>query len=250
MSNKKQNISNIINNFEELKEYIEYINTFIGYNFIELTKIVQENIEGLKKNELNLSSNDKGKLGKLVELNLFGQKPNCCPNPDLECGFDIKVTKFKNINNNYSAKERLTITNIGDKKKMSTFDNIINSNTICETKYFNKIKNFVLFVFEYNTNVMECKFLGGVIFDYSKLNDIDKTQISNDFEDIQKKIRNNEISQVGQKYLHIHSHGSKNSQTKALGFKNNFVTKLFCDNHDKYEFVLNERILKIKLMEV
>jgi hypothetical protein len=245
----KQNINNIINNFEELKKYINFINTHIGKDFIELTSIIQEKIDGLETNQLNLSSNDKGKLGKLVELNFFGQKPNCCPNPDLECGFDIKVTKFKQKDNIYSAKERLTITNIGDKKKISSFDNIINSNTICETKYFNKIKKIILFVFEYNKNVLECIFLGVVIFDYDKLNEIDKSQISNDFEDIKNKIRNNQISQKGQKYLHIHSHGSKNSQTKALGFKNNFVTKLFCDNHEKYEFYPNKRTLKIKLIE-
>ena len=47
-----------------------------------------------------------------------------------------------------------------------------------------------------------------------------------DFANIQHRINTHTVSQRGQKYLHIHPHGSKGSKTRAFGFTNKFVTKL------------------------
>ena len=51
-------------------------------------------------------------------------------------------------------------------------------------------------------------------------------QFNADFADIQNRIITRTVSQRGQKYLHIHPHGSKGSKTRAFGFTNKFVTKL------------------------
>ena len=51
-------------------------------------------------------------------------------------------------------------------------------------------------------------------------------QIDADYSNIRERIENQTVSQKGQKYLHIHPHGSKGSHTRALGFTNKFLTIL------------------------
>jgi len=63
-------------------------------------------------------------------------------------------------------------------------------------------------------------------YDVSTLDEEVTAQLNADFRDIQQKIRAGEVSQRGQKFLHIHPHGSKNSTTRAFGFTNKFVTRL------------------------
>ena len=86
----------------------------------------------------------------------------------------------------------------------------------------------------FSLSLNECVFLGAVIFNYENLPPKFKNQIVEDFKDIQDKIINKNVSQKGQSYLHIHPHGSKNSKTRALGFKNKFVTELFGTLHNNY----------------
>ena len=63
-------------------------------------------------------------------------------------------------------------------------------------------------------------------YDISELDETIRSQIAIDFSDIQQKTRDGAVSQKGQKYLHIHPHGSKNSTTRAFGFTNKFITEL------------------------
>ncbi len=205
----------------------------------ELKECVEKNRETFNSKK----GRDKGNLGKIVEFYLFGQLPNCDPNPDLEWGGDIKATHFKkNKKGHYSAKERLTITNCGKTADYATFASIVESSTLKECKYYPKIQNGVLFVFEYDkssgkyTNPeenLQKRLLTICQYDTETLPDIFRTQLQCDFDDIKNKITNECVSQKGQKYLHIHPHGSKNSTTKAFGFTNKFLTKLVahCKNY-------------------
>ena len=179
-------------------------------------------------------SRDKGSVGKIVEFYLFGQLPNCDPNPDLAWGADIKATHFKaNKQGHFNAKERVTITNCGSTGKPETLLSVANATSLESCKYYPKIQKGVMFVFEHTggkypdieTNLgkrMLCVFP----YDVSALDQTITDQLNTDFRDIQEKIRAGAVSQKGQKFLHIHPHGSKNSTTRAFGFTNRFVTQL------------------------
>ena len=179
-------------------------------------------------------SRDKGSVGKIVEFYLFGQLPNCDPNPDLAWGADIKATHFKtNKQGHFNAKERVTITNCGSTGKPETLLPVVNATSLASCKYYPKIQKGVMFVFEHTggrypdieanlAKRMLCVFP----YDVSALDQTITDQLNTDFRDIQEKIRAGAVSQKGQKFLHIHPHGSKNSTTRAFGFTNRFVTQL------------------------
>tara|TARA_B110000046_G_C13005942_1_gene404444 strand:+ start:529 stop:1305 length:777 start_codon:yes stop_codon:yes gene_type:complete len=179
------------------------------------------------------SSRDKGAVGKMVEFYIFGQLPNSDPNPDLLWGADIKATHFKKMKDGYNAKERVTITNCGSTGKPETLAPIANAESLETCEKWAKIQKGVLFVFEHTsgkyldieTNLSK-RLLCAFPYDISELPENHRSQIATDFSDIQQKIRDGEVSQRGQKYLHIHPHGSKNSTTRAFGFTNKFVTEL------------------------
>ena len=181
-------------------------------------------------------SRDKGNLGKIVEFQFFGQLPNCDPNPDLAWGADIKATHFKsNKQGHFNAKERLTITNCGKTADYSTFAAVSSADTLKSCKFYPKIQIGVLFVFEHQssdgkytapTTNMQKRLLTVCAYNTDELPTAFQTQMQSDFQDIQNKIATQTVSQKGQKYLHIHPHGSKASSTRAFGFTNKFLTRL------------------------
>jgi hypothetical protein len=208
-----------------LKEVIQVAHGLVP----ELKSYVEDN-----KYSFKMTTRDKGSVGKIVEFYIFGQLPNCDPNPDLGWGADIKATHFKtNKNGHYNAKERVTITNCGNTDKPETLLPVANSETLETCKFYPKIQKGVLFVFKHTTGkyldveanlskTLLCVFP----YDISTLDEEIKEQFAVDFRDIQQKIKAGEVSQRGQKYLHIHPHGVKNSKTRAFGFTNKFITKL------------------------
>lgn len=180
-----------------------------------------------------LKAKDKGTIGKMVEFFIFGQLPDTDSRPDLGWA-DVKTTHFKSVwNSGYAAKERLTITNCGTTKDYSSFSEIISSPKLSDSKYYEKMRCGILFVFEYTegkyndleTNLGK-RLLASFVYDLDQLNNKDRNQLNQDFYDIQSKIQTRNVTQKGQEFLHIHPHGSKNSKTRALGFKNKFVTIL------------------------
>jgi len=221
-------MNNIHNDENVLNDYINDLNSRKGCTLKELIDYANSINNGVEcQYEQNI--NDKGKLGKIVEEGLFHNKPNSSPKPDLPCGYDIKATQFKKLQNGCrNAKERLTITNVGTSNDYTTFDHLINSEQLEDSDSFKKM-NFVLFYFDYNKNtpVMDKLFLGAIMVNFNEIRPDIKEIIYNDYKDIQYKIRNKCVSQTGQKYLHIHPHGSRFSKTRALGFKNKLVTILF-----------------------
>lgn len=229
------NLNEICKIPEHLYAYIAFLNTLIGKSFDQLCIEAREKVPELKNCELlEFKPSDKGKLGKLVENNLFGQKPNCDPNPDLMDLGDIKTTRFKQLKkgSKFNAKERLTITNIGTDSDYESYDNIKNSNNLQDSNLFKKLSKFLIFGFTYEPVP---RFLGCVYYNYDDMSSEDKLQFEADFLDIQNKINSKSLTQKGQQYLHVHKHGTKkNPNTRAVGLKNKIVTKIFAEgmNYD------------------
>ena len=209
-----------------LQEVIEYAHSVCP----GLKEFVEDNKHGFNSSK----KQDKGNLGKIVEFYLFGQLPNCDPNPDLAWGADIKATHFKtNKHGHFNAKERLTITNCGKTADYTTFSSIQEATDLKSCKFYPKIQNGVLFVFAHTAGKydemevnLQKRLLAVSTYNTDELPDEFQAQLQTDFQDIQQKITDQEVSQKGQKYLHIHPHGSKNSTTRAFGFTNKFLTKL------------------------
>jgi len=185
------------------------------------------------------SVKDKGLIGKIVEFYLFGNLPNSDSCPDMDYG-DIKTTHFKNIGNEnikgFNAKERLTLTNFGDPSKQSNIDTIADKNTLQETKYFDKINRGIILIFQHEPihyETIDCyynkKIIGIVFYKLDELfvkhQDISEV-FQEDFIKIKTCIMEKNVSQSGQKYLHIHPHGCKDGLTRAFGFTNKFLTRL------------------------
>jgi len=220
---------------KSLQQVIDYVHSICPQ--------LKEEVEAKKATFNSSKKKDKGNLGKIVEFFIFGQLPNCYPTPDLPWGADIKTTHFKSVYNNkgFSAKERLTITNCGKTGDYTTFVPIQFATDLKSCKFYPKIQNGVLFVFEHNDDAgtyndpavnFQKRLLATCTYNINELHTDIQTQLQADFQDIQQKIANQEVSQKGQKYLHIHPHGSKNTTTRAFGFTNKFLTTLVaCTNN-------------------
>lgn len=231
------------------KDYINIINSFILtykknndtctladiINYVhkmspELKYFYDENKNKFTSNR----ENDKGLLGKLVEFTLFGNLPNSSSSPDLEYA-DIKATHFKKMNkNDYNAKERLTITNVGKPENEELIEYFQNKTLLNETKYYEKMKRGIIVVAEYekdkiyksSDDLFSKKILAVILYNLDELPNEEREIINNDYTKIRNCIINKCVSQKGQQYLHIHKHGNKASNIRALGFTNKFVTKI------------------------
>lgn len=200
----------------------------------ELKQYCDENKEKFKITSVK----DKGLVGKIIEFYLFGNLPNSSSCSDTPYG-DIKATHFKSCKGNnkaFNAKERLTLTNFGDPNKEQNIALISDKNSIQETKFYEKIRNGIILVLQhddeiYNTieSVYNKKIIAIVHYDLNNIfeqhADVRDT-FQEDFEKIKKCIIEKNVTQSGQKYLHIHKHGCKDGLTRAFGFTNKFLTKL------------------------
>jgi len=236
----KFSLNDIWNDAVTCKDYLDHLpkNKKLQ-NIIEYAHSVCPHLKAeveAKQHKFTSNARDKGNLGKIVEFYLFGQLPNCNQNPDLAWGADIKTTHFKsNKQGHFNAKERLTITNCGKTGNYATFAPIQKATNLKSCKFYPKIQNGVLFVFEHNANAgkyndpntnLQKRLLAVSTYNTDELPAEFQAQLQTDFQDIQQKIEKQEVSQKGQKYLHIHPHGSKNDTTRALGFTNKFLTTL------------------------
>jgi len=229
-----------INILNKNTEKIRHLNGNASLRLLinEIHKICPELKEYCDENEEKFkvtSVKDKGLVGKIVEFYLFGNLPNNNSCSDTPYG-DIKATHFKSCCGGSNAKERLTITNFGDPSKEDNISLISDKNSIKETKFYKKMQTGIVFAFQhdktkYDTieSIYNKKLLAVVLYN---LDDIFEkhTDVANifkeDFDKIKKCIVEKAVTQRGQKYLHIHPHGSKNSKTRAFGFTNKFLTKL------------------------
>jgi hypothetical protein len=239
----KENVDyiNILNNI--IKEIIKTHGSCSLKNLISTVHFICPELEVFCQENENkfkiTSTTDKGLIGKIVEFKLFGNLPNSASSPDMEYG-DIKTTHFKNLGKDnskaFNAKERLTLTNFGDPSKQVNIDTIADKNTLQETKFYDKIKSGIILIFQNETvnyetiqSYYDKKILGIVFYNLDNLF-ANHTDIANTFQEDYIKIKNcvleNNVTQAGQQYLHIHKHGCKGGLTRAFGFTNKFLTKL------------------------
>lgn len=183
----------------------------------------------------SLKPNDKGSLGKIVEFYIFGTLPNSSTSWDLGYG-DLKVTNFRKLKNGlYTAKERLTITNLGDPEKPGVIEEVTTKDSLKGTKFYNKIsKGIVVFCLYDNVDntlkkLLNRKILGIVQYDIENFSKETILQINEDFKMIQNCLSDGKPTQKGQKYLHLHKHGGKGDNRRAFGFTNKFLTRLVAD---------------------
>jgi len=243
LSNIKENtnyimiLNNIIkeiiksNGYCSLKKLIETVH----YVCPELEQFCKTNEDKFKVTSIR----DKGLIGKMVEFYLFGNLPNNDSSPDMQYG-DIKTTHFKRMSKNgvnvFNAKERLTLTNFGDPEKQSNIDTISEKNSLQETKFYDKIKNGIILIFQHVSETyetIECfykkKIIGIVHYNldtiFANYSDVANV-FQSDFIKIKTCILEKNVSQCGQQYLHIHKHGCKDGLTRAFGFTNKFLTRL------------------------
>lgn len=179
-------------------------------------------------NAVSLRPRDKGNAGKLVEFHLFGRLPNNDSAPDLgpEHG-DLKATHIKQSRLGWSAKERLTLTNCGSTANYATLQHLTGGE-LCDNRLYPKLRRGLLVVFEQAQvdSVYDETIAAIVPYDLETLPEDIRTGIRADYAAIQERVRTQTVSQSGQKFLHIHPHGSKGSSTRALGFTNKFLTYL------------------------
>ena len=237
-------ISAVVSDEDIMNKYIQYLNIYIKIKKTTLREILvearricdgllsEEDLIAELKNDNN--KRDKGLFGKIIELGLFAQKPNSSSKPDLDqLGYDIKSCGFKNLKNTgKNAKERQTLTNCGDTNNYDSFKNISDTENFADCQYYAKCRRFLLFVrrdekhelknFEQIIN-QEMLFI--VVFDMEKLPACMKEAIDRDYASIRQCIAEKNVSQKGQKCLHIHPHGAGHgSGHRALGYTNYFIT--------------------------
>ena len=208
----------------------------VHYACPELEQFCKTNEDKFKVSSIR----DKGLVGKIVEFYLFGNLPNNDSCPDMDYG-DIKTTHFKNIGKDgsktFNAKERLTLTNFGDPSKQLNIDTIADKNSLQETKFYEKIKRGIILIFQHDAAITyetidsyyDKKILGIVLYNLDEIF-VENTEVAETFQEDFIKIKTcvveKNVSQSGQKYLHIHPHGCKDGATRAFGFTNKFLTKL------------------------
>lgn len=235
------NITNVIN--EDFNLYIHLLNKYIYGNkrtICELFEYARTICSGLPSYEdliklFDTKKNDKGLFGKMIEYAMFSQLPNSNSNSDLiHIGYDIKSCAFKSTRNGKNAKERQTLTNCGNTNNYTSFQNIIDNEYFEDCKYYNKIKKFILFIRDDNKckhklfdQILNERLLIIININLETLPNEIKNVLYDDYTMIRNCILNKSVSQKGQKYLHIHTHGQGHgSENRALGFKPKFITMI------------------------
>jgi hypothetical protein len=230
-------LNNIIKDIMKINGYcsLKMLIKTVHYVCPELENFCKINEEKFKVTSIR----DKGLVGKIVEFYLFGNLPNSNSCPDMDYG-DIKTTHFKNVGKNssksFNAKERLTLTNFGDPSKQVNIDTIADKNSLQETKFYDKIKRGIILIFQHDSASYETieahynkKILGIILYDLDELFDkhVELAEVfQEDYIKIKTCVLEKNVSQSGQKYLHIHPHGCKHGVTRAFGFTNKFLTKM------------------------
>lgn len=235
-----------INKLNEIIKYLQGLQcVVVGVSLALLIKTVHQCCPELKqycddnKDKFKVTSvKDKGLVGKIVEFYLFGNLPNNNSCPDTPYG-DIKTTHFKGFKFNkkaFCAKERLTLTNFGDPNNEQNISLISDKNSIMETKFYEKIRTGIILVLQQDDQVYDTiesvynkNIIAIVLYNLNDIFEkhIDITNIfQEDFNKIKKCIVEKNVTQSGQKYLHIHKHGCKDGATRAFGFTNKFLTKI------------------------
>jgi DNA mismatch repair protein MutH len=243
MNNFKYSTQKVSNNKNVLFNYIQDLNSKIkeGKSILEVIQYARNICSGLptteeiKKLENEKNIKDKGFTGKILEWALFGQKPNSDKSPDLnELDIDIKSCVFKDTKKGKNAKERQTITNCGNTNNYNTFQNIIENENFKNSNFYKKCRQCILIIryddkkkFKTFIELLNQKLSFIIYFDIEKLPIEMIDTINEDYKSIRECILKKNVSQKGQKYLHIHPHGAGHgSGNRAFGYTSKFITQV------------------------
>lgn len=229
-------LNDIQTNESVAREYISQLQLVLPCSLRTLIEHAQTLSSELKEfvtaNKCGITARDKGSAGKMVEFYVFGRAANCDSAPDLRLG-DVKATHIKKMAKGYNAKERLTITNVGATSNYGNLAHILEFG-LPENPRWAKVKQGILVVLEHTEGTWsaEEKTLNEQVvalfhYDITSQEEWMSTVLA-DYEKIRECVRAEAVTQSGQKFLHIHPHGSKASSTRAFGFTNKFVTRLIC----------------------
>ena len=148
---------------------------------------------------------------------------------------DIKSCAFKLVKKlGKNAKERQTITNCGNTKKYDSFNPIIENELFENCPYYAKSRQFLLCIrnddkkkMKTIEELMNQPMLLIVLVQLETLPVEMKTIIHADYANIRQCVIEKRVSQRGQKYLHIHTHGAGHgSGNRAFGFTSAFITRV------------------------
>jgi DNA mismatch repair protein MutH len=213
-----------------------------------------------KKHVLNERGN-KGALGHVIEMNVFGYDRNSNSEPDFKkFGLELKVSPYKkNKNGTYSAKERLVL-NIIDYKREYRYD-------FYDSSFWHKNSNILLMLYEHLYNRTRDNFKITHTYDL-KLdeNENDLKIFKQDFNIIKNKILSgnaHNISEADTMYLGACTKGAtaassyrsqpfntrQKAKQRAYSLKTTYMTQLIRKiiKAKKYETIfldqeLNERL--------
>lgn len=168
--------------FKNAKDVIAHMKKFYNKSFKEIIESTEGHLE-LKENKKN-----KGALGQIIELYVFGQKPNSKPEPDLELAdgtkLELKVTPAKQnkVKKGYSAKERISINNINyeDFKEDIPFE---------ESSVYKKLNMFIAWYLDPQIkgyDKKDCAIISSLIYE---MNEGDYKIIKEDYNTIKNKVR-------------------------------------------------------------
>lgn len=222
-----------------LYEYCDFINTLKGKTIKDIIDILHSEVLNFDFDTSSVNLRDKGYLGKLIKQSIFGLhfNENLLFQDKI---LNLRVTNLikRKRNNIVVAKERLTLKNIKD------YDNILDSNEITELDFYPQICNNLLFTI-LNENVsnteeiLNLKFMGIYNLNIPELDKFNNIDLQEDLRKIKNVIIDKTFSSIGQKKLHIHKRGNKGSKTRALGFKNTFISDIIKADLIKQKYKLS-----------
>ena len=236
-------LTNILNDKTILRGYIQALNVNKGKLLREWLIYARSICDGLPSEEnistmfvREKSTKDKGLVGKIIEFGFFGQKPNNNSSPDISAlNCDIKSCAFKLVKKlGKNAKERQTMTNCGNTKNYDSFKHIVDHEQFEHCPYYAKSRQFLLCIrnddkkkMKTVEELMNQSMLLIVLVQLETLPLEMKTMIDEDYASIRQCILEKRVSQRGQKYLHIHTHGAGHgSGNRAFGFTSAFITRV------------------------
>ena len=223
-------------------------------------EIKNKKVKDIVSSENVLISADKGKLGKLIEEEVFGIKANSNSAPDFEkLGIELKVTgliKYKKQDGEgrkYKAKERISLG-------MINYISILDEPTFEKSHIYFKMQKtlYIFYEYRYDKPMSEWKIID---FKYVELNSSNNIQtLSDDYNVILSKIKEGKAQELSErltKQLGACTKGTGKSLVKqpnsevlvkprAFSWKPNHVNQIFYNGgieileSDVMNFIINK----------
>lgn len=168
--------------FKNAKDVMKHMKKFYNKTFKQIIESTEGHLE------FKESKNNKGVLGQIIELYVFGQKPNNKPEPDLELAdgkkLELKVAPAKKnkVKKGLSAKERIVI-NIID------YNDFKNDTPFEESSLYKKLNMLIAWYLDplqKGYDKKNCEIISSLFYE---MNEADYAIIKEDYNTIKKKVR-------------------------------------------------------------